>query len=44
MLARAGSDLPKPQGALFVEPEVYDWRLVDIMAVSLYYLGRATRR
>lgn len=40
MFARAGSDLPKPQGALFVEPEVYDWRLVDIMAVSLYYLGR----
>jgi len=38
--AEIGSHIPEPAGALFVEREVYTWRLLDIMAVSLYYLGR----
>lgn len=40
LFARAGSEVPKPADALFVEPDVYDWRLLDIMGVSLYYMGR----
>lgn len=39
-LARLGSDLAAPREALFVESAVYEWRLDDIMAVSLYWLGR----
>ncbi|MDP2292791.1 MAG: glycosyl transferase, partial [Actinomycetota bacterium] len=39
-LARLGSDLAAPKDALFVESAVYEWRLDDIMAVSLYWLGR----
>jgi tetratricopeptide (TPR) repeat protein len=39
-LARIGAELAAPKGALFVEADVYEWRLDDIMAVSLYWLGR----
>jgi tetratricopeptide (TPR) repeat protein/SAM-dependent methyltransferase len=39
-IAEMGARVPAPAGALFVEPEVYTWRLLDIMAVSLYYLDR----
>ena len=38
--AEIGSHLPAPAGALFLESEVYTWRLLDIMAVSLYYMDR----
>ncbi|MBM4107711.1 MAG: glycosyltransferase [Phycisphaerae bacterium] len=38
--AEIGSRILQPNGALFVEPEVYTWRLVDIMSVSLYWLKR----
>lgn len=39
-LARIAVELAAPPGGLFVEHEVYEWRLDDIMAVSLYWLGR----
>ncbi len=39
-IARIGVDIPLPTGGLYVEPEVYSWRLADIVAVSLYWLGR----
>jgi tetratricopeptide (TPR) repeat protein len=39
-LAMMGVEIPKPSTDLFVEPEVYEWRLADIVAVSLYWLGR----
>lgn len=42
MFADAGSLVPEPDGALFIETEVYSWRLTDIMAVSLYWMGRHT--
>jgi glycosyltransferase involved in cell wall biosynthesis len=39
-IAKMGADLAAPTHALFVESDVYNWRLDDIMAVSLYWLGR----
>lgn len=38
--AEIGSRIAYPRDGLFVEPEVYSWRLADIMSVSLYWLGR----
>ena len=39
-LARIGLDVPLPESALFLQTDVYEWRLADIVAVSLYWLGR----
>lgn len=39
-LAEMGMRVPKPQYSLFVEADVYDWRLPDIASVALYWLGR----
>jgi hypothetical protein len=40
LFADAGQRIPPPpDGALFVEAQVYDWRLTDIVAVSLYSMG-----
>jgi FkbM family methyltransferase len=39
-VAEMGARITLPASALFVEPEVYTWRLLDIMAVSLYYIDR----
>jgi glycosyltransferase involved in cell wall biosynthesis len=39
-MASMAAGLPVPAEALFVETDVYRWRLDDIRAVSLYYLGR----
>ena len=38
--ARMAADLAMPTDGLFVEAEVYEWRLDDIMAVSLFWMGR----
>lgn len=38
--ASMGMQVPKPMYALFVEGEVYDWRLPDIASVALYWLNR----
>jgi len=40
MVAEAGSRTPLPADALFVETDVYTWRLADLRAVALYWLGR----
>lgn len=40
MFAEAGLKVPKPRSALFVESDVYDWRLTDIASVALYWLKR----
>ena len=39
-LRPGGAEIPRPAAGPFIEPEVYQWRLRDIMAVSLYWLGR----
>lgn len=41
LFARQGSEIPKPVEGLFVQADVYTWRLRDIMGVSLYYMGRS---
>lgn len=38
--AELGAKIPQPASGLFVEPEVYRWRLLDIMAVSAFHLKR----
>ena len=35
--ARLGKEVPKPDHGLFVEYPVYEWRLDDLLAVSLYW-------
>jgi len=41
LVASEGARIPQPRAdALFVEPEVYKWRLRDTMAVAAFYLGR----
>lgn len=39
MLASTAKTIAKPEAALFVDATVYDWRLDDIIAVSLYWMG-----
>jgi glycosyltransferase involved in cell wall biosynthesis len=39
-LAKIGSEIAMPTQALFVEPGVYSWQLLDVMAVGLYYMNR----
>jgi tetratricopeptide (TPR) repeat protein len=43
LFAELASKITKPDGALFVEPDVYRWRCKDVMAVSLYYLNDQKR-
>jgi SAM-dependent methyltransferase len=37
--ASAGARLPKPQDRLFVMQDVYQWRLLDELAVAAYWTG-----
>jgi glycosyltransferase involved in cell wall biosynthesis len=39
MLAETGLSIHLPEDGLFVESSVYKWRLLDILAVSKYWLG-----
>lgn len=39
MFARYGANIPKPKDGLFVEPEVYEWRVLDLLALAEFYLG-----
>jgi FkbM family methyltransferase len=32
--------LPKPNTALFVDAEIYEWRAADLVAISGFYLGK----
>jgi FkbM family methyltransferase len=38
--ARRGLAIPPPQGGLFVEPWIYDYGLLDELAVNAYWTGR----
>jgi ADP-heptose:LPS heptosyltransferase/glycosyltransferase involved in cell wall biosynthesis len=38
-IARPGIDLPQPAGALFAQPWVYDYGLLDEFAVNAYWAG-----
>jgi tetratricopeptide (TPR) repeat protein len=40
MTTETASRIPLPADALFVETDVYTWRLEDLRAVALYWLGR----
>ncbi len=40
LVADAGRAIAAPREALFVETDVYAWRLKDLDAVALYWLGR----
>ncbi|MBV8399508.1 MAG: methyltransferase domain-containing protein, partial [Acetobacteraceae bacterium] len=38
-LARRGIELPQPAGALFVQPWIYDYGLLDEYAINAYWAG-----
>jgi len=40
LFAKAGSEIPFPSDILFVEKEVYQWRIFDELAVASYWTGR----
>jgi glycosyltransferase involved in cell wall biosynthesis len=40
LFAKLGSEIPKPVDALFLEPDCYDWRIWDELAVAGYWLGK----
>lgn len=39
LLATRAKGIPKPRSDLFVDASVYEWRLDDIVAVALYWIG-----
>ena len=39
-MAKWGSTIVRPDDKLFVAQDVYDWRLLDEMAVSAFYIGK----
>lgn len=40
LFAKAGSEIPYPSDKLFVEKEVYLWRIYDELGVAAYWTGR----
>jgi hypothetical protein len=38
-IARRGIDLPMPGSGLFIEPWIYQWRLLDEFAINAYWSG-----
>lgn len=40
LFAKAGVQTPRPSDTLFVAQDVYDWRLLDELGVSAYWVGR----
>jgi glycosyltransferase involved in cell wall biosynthesis len=40
LFARNGLDVPYPDGRLFVERDVYEWRLLDECAINAWWTGR----
>lgn len=38
--AKIASQIPKPIDSLFLEPSCYDWRAIDELAVSAYWIGK----
>lgn len=39
LFAKAGVQTPRPNDALFVSQDVYDWRLLDELGVAAYWVG-----
>jgi tetratricopeptide (TPR) repeat protein len=39
VFARTGADIPRPNDSLFISQEVYDWRMLDELAVAAYWVG-----
>ena len=39
-IAKLGASIPRPDDKLFVAQDNYDWRLLDEMAVSAFYIGK----
>jgi hypothetical protein len=42
LFATAGVQIPRPKDSLFVAQDVYDWRLLDELAVAAYWVGDYT--
>lgn len=40
LFAKAGLDIKRPNDKLFVQEEVYTWRLLDEVGVSTFWIGR----
>ncbi|WP_326498691.1 glycosyltransferase [Methylomicrobium sp. Wu6] len=40
LFAKTGSEIPFPSDILFVEKEIYHWRIFDEVAVAAYWTGR----
>lgn len=40
MFAKIGSQIPYPSDALFVETDVYEWKIFDELAISAYWIGQ----
>ncbi len=40
VFAKVGVDTPRPNDSLFVHQDVYDWRLLDELGVSAFWVGR----
>ncbi|MBN2194740.1 MAG: glycosyltransferase family 2 protein [Polyangiaceae bacterium] len=40
LFATVGAKTPRPNDSLFVFQEVYDWRLLDELGISAYWIGR----
>lgn len=38
--SKIGCNIAKPRDALFLEPDCYDWRIIDEQAVSAYWIGK----
>jgi len=38
--AKAGKDMPRPTDLLFVQSDVYEWRLLDEFSICAYYIGQ----
>jgi hypothetical protein len=41
-IAKMGLSIPRPDDKLFVAQDVYDWRMLDEMSVSGFYIGKKT--
>lgn len=40
LFAKVGAETPRPKDYLFVHQEIYEWRLLDELGVSAYWVGR----
>lgn len=40
LFARGAAEIPRPAGALFVDQAVHEWRALDELAISAFYVGK----